>query len=596
MGHASTLRIQETLLEPPAIPPPPTRHFLLSILIALAALLHVGTVGWADLYSQTEGQYAGAAKEMVQTQQWMVPTNDGIPRLQKPPLLYWLIICSFKLFGINTAAARLPIALAIVASATLIFLTGERLFDYWRGFIAGLIYLSFCGTFLLARIVMPEPIVSALITGAIYCGICGYQRRQYRRLWFAGVWTCCGLACLTKGIVGIAYPAAIFLLLALFYREARIRFRGLLRAKYFLIPAVIIAPWYIWVDRHFPGYFRYLFTEEWLCHLRGTYDPRHDFKGISPFQFLSMHLAWFFPWSVTLLVGIALAWRRVFRPREIEFSDALLFCWMAVVIVPLLFLGQRQDYYSMTAWAGVAIWMATAWDRLPAGLRLTGTILLGVVGIVVVGIGIALPVFMKPQTENWGVMDARWTALAAVHDMPASAWLSFRPMLLLTGASLIVMPLLAIYFVRNDRPKLAAVSITAAMLPIGLSMMSGVAHMAPYFSMAEIGRLLNAQSGEQKEVLFEGSGTDGSSLVFYLDQKFFLVNQNPEKENPFGKTSPSIFLDEDGVLEKWGSPETVYLVIEQPRISHWKQVLTERFHIFHQISTSGTYVVLSNQL
>src|SRR5437588_10063523 len=213
---ARTFRIEETPLEPQALNPPPTRHALFVILIALAALLHVATIGSGDLYSETEGQYAGAAREMVESHQWLLPTNDGIPRLQKPPLLYWLIIVSFKLFGVNVAAARLPVALAVVASVALIFLIGEKLTDYWRGFIAGLIYLSCCGTFLLARIVMPEPLVSAFLAGAIFCGLCGYQRRRYRSAWFAGFWICAALACLTKGVLGVAYPAAIFLLLSVF--------------------------------------------------------------------------------------------------------------------------------------------------------------------------------------------------------------------------------------------------------------------------------------------------------------------------------------------------------------------------------------------
>ena len=110
-----TLTLEETLLEPPALPLPPTRHALFAILIALAVLLHVATIGTGDLYSQTEGQYAGAAREMVEAHQWLLPTNDGIARLQKPPLLYWLIIVSFKIFGTNEAAARLPVALAVVA-------------------------------------------------------------------------------------------------------------------------------------------------------------------------------------------------------------------------------------------------------------------------------------------------------------------------------------------------------------------------------------------------------------------------------------------------------------------------------------------------
>ena len=197
---ARTLSIEETLLEPATLPPPPTRHALLVILIALAALLHVVTIGTGDLYSETEGQYAGAAREMVASDNWLLPTNNGIPRLQKPPLLYWLIIASYKILGVNEAAARLPLALAVVATVALIFLIGEKLTDYWRGFIAGLIYLSFCGTFLLARIVMPEPLVTAFMAGAMFCGICGYKRRRHRRLWFAGVWIFTALACLTKGV------------------------------------------------------------------------------------------------------------------------------------------------------------------------------------------------------------------------------------------------------------------------------------------------------------------------------------------------------------------------------------------------------------
>src|ERR1041384_1951675 len=109
---AGTLTMETALLEPPALRPPPVRHFLLVCLIALAALVHLTTIGWSDLYNHTEGQYAGAAREMIANQQCLCPTNAGWAGFPNPPLLYWLIIASFKPFGINAAAARLPIALA----------------------------------------------------------------------------------------------------------------------------------------------------------------------------------------------------------------------------------------------------------------------------------------------------------------------------------------------------------------------------------------------------------------------------------------------------------------------------------------------------
>src|SRR4029077_3590000 len=125
-----SLSLEETLPEPPALPSPPMRRVLFVILIALAGLLHVATIGSGDLYSQTEGQYAGAAREMVETHHSLLPKNNGAPRLQKPPLLCWLNTISFKLFGVNAAAASLPVALAVVASSVLIFLIGEKLADY----------------------------------------------------------------------------------------------------------------------------------------------------------------------------------------------------------------------------------------------------------------------------------------------------------------------------------------------------------------------------------------------------------------------------------------------------------------------------------
>jgi len=74
------LSIEETFLGPQALPPPPTRHALFAILIALATLVHFGTIGIGDLYSETEGQYAAAAREM------MLPATSFSGLTPRPPV------------------------------------------------------------------------------------------------------------------------------------------------------------------------------------------------------------------------------------------------------------------------------------------------------------------------------------------------------------------------------------------------------------------------------------------------------------------------------------------------------------------------------
>jgi len=138
---------------------------LLLVWASLLAIFYIGSCGYPRLLDQIDGQYAGAAREMISRNDWLVPTQNSIPRLRKPPLAYWMEILSLRSFGENEFAARLPICLAtfawFIATAGLAY---ECSRDKLTSLASSLILATFFGTFQFCHLIMPEPAFGFLTT------------------------------------------------------------------------------------------------------------------------------------------------------------------------------------------------------------------------------------------------------------------------------------------------------------------------------------------------------------------------------------------------------------------------------------------------
>ena len=82
---------------------------------------------------KTEPMFVEAARQMVITGDWVTPYWNGETRFDKPPLTYWLVGLSFKLFGLNEWGARIPSALAAIAVVILGFYTLKK-FGFSRAY------------------------------------------------------------------------------------------------------------------------------------------------------------------------------------------------------------------------------------------------------------------------------------------------------------------------------------------------------------------------------------------------------------------------------------------------------------------------------
>ena len=154
---------------------------------------------------------------------------------------------------------------------------------------------------------------------------------------------------------------------------------------------------------------------------------------------------------------------------------------------------------------------------------------------------------------------------------------------------------LSAFFCRQTARRNCVVPGLGSMVPIGFCLAESASRLAPLFSLADAARFLNPRLGQNGEVLYEGPLQRSNSLSFYLDKNFFLVNQTP---GPFERdaASQTKYLDEHFVLEAWEDSNPIYLIIEQDRVAHWRRLIIDRVHIYRQVTTRGTRVVLSNEL
>src|SRR5712691_1529107 len=358
------------------------RNLLYVTLVLVASAVYLGCiVSPPSLMDDVDAVQAQIARNMLASGDWVTARLDGVPYLEKAPLIYWAIAASYKIFGYHDWAARIPIALSAIALCWLTAGFGAWAYGKRAGFYAGLCMSTCVGLFLFTRILIPDVMLVFTVTLAMWAFLRVLDPEEpHPRFWAFVLAANLGLGLLLKSLIGVLFPVAagliyLFLTRQLFSTQAwqRLRpFSGL------LIVVLIAAPWHILATLRNPPYFSFSFhsgpgeyhgflwfffmNEQVLRFLNLRY-PR-DYNTVPRLYFWLLHLLWLFPWTVFLPGLAALKYRSADRAGRMQL---LALCWSGFVLVFFTF-SSTQEYYSMPAYPALALLLGCAMAREKAGL------------------------------------------------------------------------------------------------------------------------------------------------------------------------------------------------------------------------------------
>src|SRR5216684_3991602 len=111
------------------------RRLFLGLIVLVWALVYVTSLFQLPLLDDADTVHAEAAREMVQTNDWVtLHINNGFRYLEKAPFIYWATAASFKLFGVYEWSARLPVALGVLALLLITYRLGRIVYSEEAGF------------------------------------------------------------------------------------------------------------------------------------------------------------------------------------------------------------------------------------------------------------------------------------------------------------------------------------------------------------------------------------------------------------------------------------------------------------------------------
>lgn len=367
------------------------------LVLALGAALLLPNVGMG-LYDPWETHYAETARRIGHDGDWITlrwHANSRLARdvgrqcqadprecyfFSKPVFIFWTMALSYKIFGVNDAAARLPLVLIGLFGLFGVYFYIRRMLGVLPGVLSAAVLASTPYWYLLSRQIMTDiafvsPMTVGILALAYWLLYPDEAKPRHLYLFYA----LAGISTLAKGLLGFMLPGAIMLAFMLLsptrFWERLKRLRIERGAAVFLSVA---GPWYAAVyaingDRWF---------QEFIIkhHFRRAGSGVHGERGT--FEYFIEQLGYgLWPWIALVPLAVGTAWlaSRSKRLRQGDSLRSLLLTWAAVGFTLFTVATTKFHHYVFPAVPPIAILvgitLARLWHDRPNPLEKAGLLL-----------------------------------------------------------------------------------------------------------------------------------------------------------------------------------------------------------------------------
>lgn len=323
----------------------------LFLTITLGVLFFV-LLGNRPLFVPDEGRYAEIAREMAASGNFITPYLNGIEYFEKPILFYWLGAFAIKAFGVHLWAVRGINAMLALLGCLYTYFATRRLYGRRAGLFAAFLLATSPLYFVMAHMVSLDLPVTVFLCVCLTSFLLalqeslGWQRRLYLYVSAAAA----ALAVLTKGLIGILFPALIICVWMLLLNEWRILKRIYLPSCLFIF-LCIAAPWHYLVGSAHPEFYYFYFVQQHVL--------RYITPDVGHYQPIWFFIPWlivgFFPWVLFLFNAAKSALPHAWRQRHSAKIEICLLLWAVIIFAFFSFSKSKLIPYILPMFPPLAI-------------------------------------------------------------------------------------------------------------------------------------------------------------------------------------------------------------------------------------------------